>query len=255
MMTNKEIKKDIGKIYVIGLGPGDLSTMTYQAQEAIQDSHAIVGYYLYVEQIKALISEKEIYSNTMGQEKDRCEKAVELALCGKKVSMVCSGDAGLYGMAGLIFELIERDNVATKIEIQIIPGITAALSCSSVLGAPIVEDFCTVSLSDYMTPYEKIKLRIECAAKADFTIAIYNPRSSKRPYYLEEAIDTMLKYRASNTPVGIVRNAYRPDEHVIKTRLCEIPYDVVDMFCTIIVGNSNTKWLNGKMVTSRGYHL
>lgn len=244
-----------GKIYVIGLGPGNLSTMTYQAREAIADSEAIVGYHVYVDQITTLITDQEIYANTMGQEKERCEKAIEMALSGKKVAMVCSGDAGLYGMSGLIFELIERDLAESKVDIQIVPGVTAAISCSSILGAPIVEDFCTISLSDYMTPYEKICLRIESAAKADFTIALYNPRSSKRPHYLKEAVGSILNFRDPRTPVGIVRNAYREDEVVIKTILSEIPYEDVDMFCTIIIGNSKTRWINDTMVTSRGYEL
>lgn len=244
-----------GQIIAIGIGPGHLETMTCQAIEALKRCDTIVGYYVYVDQVKPLITHQEIYSNTMGQEKERCEKAIEIALTGKTVAMVCSGDAGLYGMSGLLYELLERDRLFEHVKIRVIPGVTAALSCASVLGAPIVEDFCTISLSDYMTPYEKILLRVECAAKADFTIALYNPRSSKRPGYLKEAVDLLLRERSATTPVGILRNAYREDETIIRTTLGAIPYDEVDMFCTVIIGNSNTRWVNAYMVTSRGYTL
>jgi precorrin-3B C17-methyltransferase len=254
-MEKNNASSQIGKICAIGIGPGHLETMTYQAREALENCDAVVGYFVYVDQVKPLITHQEIYSNTMGQEKERCEKALQIALTGKTVAMVCSGDAGLYGMSGLIYELLERDQLFECIEVQVIPGITAALSCASVLGAPIVEDFCTISLSDYMTPYEKIRMRLECAGKADFTIALYNPRSSKRPHYLKEAVELLLKYRDKKTPVGILRNAYREDETIIRTTLGELPYEEVDMFCTVVIGNSKTRWVNQFMITSRGYAL
>lgn len=250
---NSETK--IGQIIAIGIGPGHLESMTYQAKEALMRCDALVGYYVYVDQVKSLMTNQEIYANTMGQEKERCEKAIQIALTGKTVAMVCSGDAGLYGMSGLLYELLERDCLFDSLGIEVIPGVTAAISSASILGAPIVEDFCTISLSDYMTPYEKIKLRVEYATKADFTIALYNPRSSKRPEYLKEAVDIMLTYRTGTTPVGIIRNAYRQDQTIIRATLDTLPFESIDMFCTVIVGNSKTRWVKDYMVTSRGYSL
>ncbi|TCT13793.1 precorrin-3B C17-methyltransferase [Natranaerovirga pectinivora] len=244
-----------GKIYAIGLGPGDLQGMSLKAKETIIDCDGIVGYRVYVQQIKTLISEKDIYENGMGQEINRCEKAIEWAQEGKKVAMVCSGDSGVYGMAGLLYELLNKNNLLAKIPLEIIPGVTSAMACGSLLGAPIVEDFCTISLSDYMTPYETIEKRIEYAAKGDFTIAIYNPRSSKRPEYLRKAVDILLAIRSESTPVGIVRQAYREEQKIIRTTLGKIPFEEVDMFSTVIIGNSKTKWLGDYMVTSRGYAL
>lgn len=243
------------KIIAIGIGPGSLEGMTLRAKAALESCEVLVGYHVYVEQVRALMTNQVIFENGMGQEKDRCEKAIELAVEGKIVSMVCSGDSGLYGMAGLLYELLEREQLLNEVSIEVIPGVTSALSCASLLGAPIVEDFCTISLSDYMTAHDKIQKRIELATKADFTIALYNPRSSKRPAYLRQAIEIILKERSSQTPVGIVRNAYRENQILIRTTLGQVPYEEVDMFCTVLIGNSNSRWIGDYMVTSRGYEL
>ncbi|MCT4598947.1 MAG: precorrin-3B C(17)-methyltransferase [Vallitalea sp.] len=244
-----------GKIYVVGIGPGCIDSMTNNAYEAIKESEVIAGYKVYVEQISSLINNKKVIQKGMGKEIERCQMAIEEATKGKIVAMVCSGDAGLYGMSGLIFELVHNKNLENTVEIEVIPGVTAALSCASLLGAPIVEDFCTISLSDYMTPYNKILKRVEYATKADFTIALYNPRSSKRQNYLSEAIDIIRNERNSDTPVGIVRMAYREEQEIIRTNLGDINVEDVDMFCTIIIGNKQTKWLDNSMVTSRGYKI
>ncbi|MBC7959134.1 MAG: precorrin-3B C(17)-methyltransferase [Vallitaleaceae bacterium] len=243
------------KIMAIGIGPGNLEGMTLRARTALEACEVVVGYHVYVEQVRPLITDQIVFENGMGQEKDRCEKAIGLALEGKSVAMVCSGDSGLYGMAGLLYELLERDQLLQDVSLEVIPGVTSALSCSSLLGAPIVEDFCTISLSDYMTDQKKIHLRLELAAKADFTMAIYNPRSSKRPEYLKEAVEIILKERQPETPVGIIRNAYREDQTILRTTLGEVPYEEVDMFCTLLIGNSKTRWIGEYMVTSRGYSL
>jgi precorrin-3B C17-methyltransferase len=243
-----------GNIYIIGLGPGKLGNMTTKAIETIKSCEVIAGYKVYIEQIRELIHNKKIICNGMGKEILRCELAIEEASQGKMVGLVCSGDAGPYGMAGLVLELINKKNIQ-NVEIEIIPGITAAISCSSLLGAPIVEDFCTISLSDYMTPYNKILKRIELAAKGEFIIAIYNPRSSKRQDYLSEAINIIRKEREDDTPVGIVRMAYREEQSIIRTTISNVEIENVDMFCTIIVGNKQTKWINNYMVTSRGYKI
>jgi len=244
-----------GKIYVIGIGPGDLDNMTIRAQKALEGCQVLVGYSVYVDQVRELSQGKEIIKKAMGQEIDRGKIAIDKALTGKTVGVVCSGDAGLYGMAGLILELLKDHPQREEISCEIIAGITSALSCSSLLGAPIVEDFCTISLSDYMTPWERIIDRLEKACQADFTIAIYNPRSSARLDYLREALDIVGKFRSPNTPVGVVRNAYRDDQTVTNTILKDFDPESVDMFCTVIIGNSTTYLSHGLMITPRGYRI
>lgn len=244
-----------GQIFVIGIGPGQLENMTLKAMEAIKSCDVIAGYKVYVEQINDLLDDKKVISKGMGKEIDRCEMAIEEALKGRKVGIVCSGDGGLYGMAGLLIELVHTKGLENDIEIEVVSGVTAAVSCGALLGAPIVEDFCTISLSDYMTPYEKILKRVDMASKADFVIALYNPRSSKRPDYLDEAISIIRKERDDNTPVGIIRMAYRKEQEIIRTDISHIKTEEVDMFCTVIIGNKQTKWLNDHMVTSRGYNI
>lgn len=244
-----------GKIYVIGLGPGDAGNMTQRALQAIEECQVLVGYTVYIEQVRELSEGKEIVKKGMGQEIDRGKIAVEKGAEGYTVGVVCSGDGGVYGMAGLILELLKDHPQRENISCQVIPGITSALSCSSLLGAPIVEDFCTISLSDYMTPWEKIITRLEKACEGDFTIAIYNPRSLARPDYLGIALDVIKKYRTGDTPIGIVRNAYREDQSVQVTTLKEFDPESIDMFCTLIIGNSKTYIANGLMITSRGYKI
>ncbi len=245
----------MNKIYAVGIGPGRLEEMTLRAHKAIEASDTVVGYHVYVEQVGALLDGKQVLSTGMGGEKERCLQAIEAAGMGKTVSMVCSGDAGLYGMSGLLYELLDKMDLREEIELEIVPGITSALSCASLLGAPIVEDFCTISLSDYMTPQETIQKRLDAAAEAEFVIALYNPRSLKRPAYLQQAIEIISKHRPAHTPVGIVRNAYREDQQIHRTTLGQMPYDQVDMFCTVVIGNSRTRWIEESMVTARGYQL
>lgn len=243
------------KIYVIGIGPGSIEEISLRAKKTIELCDAIVGYTVYVRQIADLITDKLVFDNGMGGEKDRCQRTIDLALEGKNVAIVCSGDSGLYGMAGLIYELLEQREILDQVEVEVIPGISAAFSSSALLGAPIVEDFCTVSLSDYMTPYEKILKRIELASEADFTIALYNPRSLKRPDYLRKVLDLILKERKEDTPVGIVKNAGREGQEIVRTTLGKVPIEWVDMFSTVVIGNSKTRWIGDFMVTSRGYQL
>lgn len=244
-----------GKIYVIGLGPGDPGNMTMRAIQAIESCQVLVGYTVYIEQVAKLSEGKEIVKKGMGQEVERGKIAVEKAAAGNTVGVVCSGDGGVYGMAGLILELLKDHPDREKISWEVIPGITSALSCSSLLGAPIVEDFCTISLSDYMTPWERIITRLEKACEGDFTMAIYNPRSLARPEYLGLALDVIKKYRSGDTPVGIVRNAYREDQSVVLTTLKEFDPETIDMFCTLIIGNSKTYIAHGLMITPRGYKI
>lgn len=240
------------KIYVVGLGPGDISQISPKALEAIKKSDVIVGYDYYIGLISDIIKDKEIFSSGMKKEADRCTKAIEYALTGKTVSVVSSGDAGVYGMAGLIYELSEA---YTQIEIEVVPGITAALSAAAVLGAPVGHDFAIISLSDLLTDWEVIKKRILCASEADFVICIYNPSSKKRADYLKKACEYMLKYKSGDTPCGYVKNIGRVGEEYKICTLSQLKNESVDMFTTVIVGNSQTKIINSKMITPRGYKI
>lgn len=240
----------MSKIFIIGLGPGSYEQITERAINAINKSEVIIGYTYYIKIIKDMIKQKEVFSTPMKQEIDRCKKALEYALAGKTVAVVSSGDSGVYGMAGLIYEVCEN---YPQVEIEVIPGITACCSGAAVLGAPLVHDFAVISLSDLLTPWEKIEKRLILAAKADFVICIYNPSSKKRWDYLKKACSILMKYKNSGTICGYVRNIGRNgEEHNIVT-LDKLKDINVDMFTTVIIGNTQTKIINGKLVTPRGY--
>lgn len=236
-------------LYIVGIGPGSAEGMTIQAQNAIFRSGIIVGYTVYNDLLKPIFPDKQYVQTPMRQEVDRVRAALELAK-ENTVSLVCSGDCGVYGMAGLALELAgEYPNV----EIEIVAGVTAALSGGAVLGAPLTHDFAVISLSDLLTPWEKIEKRLSLAAEADFTIAIYNPSSKKRVDYLSRACDIILKTRSGDTVCGWVKNIGREGEESGVTTLSEIREMTVDMFTTVFIGNSETRNINGKMVTPRGY--
>lgn len=238
------------KLYVIGFGPGNKEGMTLEAERALQESDLIVGYTVYVELLKKMFPCKEFASTAMKQEKDRVIFVLEQAENGKNVSLVCSGDSSVYGMAGLALEL-SADYPNTDIEI--VAGVTAALSGGAVLGAPLTHDFAVISLSDLLTPWEKIEKRLVCAAMGDFTTAIYNPSSKKRADYLAKACDITLKYKYPETVCGYVRNIGRSGTESGVMTLAELRDFQADMFTTVFIGNSETKNINGKMVTPRGY--
>lgn len=239
------------KIFVVGIGPGDEKYLTPQAKEAILSSDVIVGYDVYVDLIKQFTIGKEIVTTPMKKEVDRCKLAVDYALLGKTVSMVCSGDAGVYGMAGIMHEVAYEYN--EKIEIIVVPGITAACSAAAVLGAPLIHDFSIISLSDLLTPWEKIEKRLLLASEADFVICLYNPQSKKRSDYLKKACDIMLVHKSPCTACGFVKNIGREGEKATLCRLDELGKQEVDMFTTVIIGNSQTKIIGNKLVTPRGY--
>jgi precorrin-3B C17-methyltransferase len=239
------------KVYAVGIGPGDIELLTPCARKAIENSDVIVGYSLYLEQIKDLISTKEIYSSGMTKEIDRCRIALARAVEGKTVSVISSGDSGIYGMAGLLFELKESD-VYAKVNIEVIPGITAASAAAAVLGAPLMSDYVSISLSDIMTPKEIILKRIQAVAESDLVCVLYNPKSKKRTELFSETIEIFTKYR-SNVYVGIVKNASRENEEVIITAIKNIPYEKIDMTTLVVIGNSSTVYKNGKLYTPRGY--
>lgn len=240
-------------IYVIGIGPGDKRLMTGEALQAIEDAEVIVGYVTYIKLIKELIKDKEVVKTGMRREIDRCQEAVDIALTGKKVAVVSSGDAGIYGMAGLVLELAEKSN--PDIEVKVIPGITASIGAAAVLGAPIMHDFCHISLSDLTTPWEVIEKRLTHAAMADFVVCFYNPRSKGRANHLANAFQKMMEYKSGDTVVGIVKDVGRKEERKIITTMRDIDYELVDMTTMVIVGNKETYVKNGKMITPRGYTL
>ncbi len=242
----------MSKIYVVGIGPGDLKHMTCEAREAIESSDAVVGYATYLKLIEPLLAGKEVVSSGMTKEVDRCRQAISLACEGKTVALVSSGDAGVYGMAGLVLELDPPD----EMEIGIVPGVSAVQAAAAVLGAPLMHDFAVISLSDLLTPWEAIEKRLAAAAATDFVIALYNPRSKGRSGHLERARDIILRSRPGRTPVGIVRNACRRGEERIIATLADMPLEKADMFSLVIVGNSAT-YLDrkGRMVTPRGYEV
>ncbi|EFS03500.1 precorrin-3B C(17)-methyltransferase [Listeria seeligeri] len=240
-------------IYVIGIGPGDKRLMTGEALQAIEKADVIVGYVTYIKLIKELIKDKEIVKTGMRREIDRCQEAVDIALTGKNVAVVSSGDAGIYGMAGLVLELAEKSD--PELEVKVVPGITASIGAAAVLGAPIMHDFCHISLSDLMTPWEVIEKRLLHAAMADFVVCFYNPRSKGRANHLANAFQKMMKFKSADTVVGIVKDVGRKEERKIITTMREIDYELVDMTTMVIVGNKETYVKNGKMITPRGYSL
>lgn len=240
----------MNKIYVVGIGPGAYDQMTGKAIKALNDSDVIIGYTVYVDLVKEYFSDKELMTTPMKKEVDRCVLAFEEAEKGKTVSMICSGDAGVYGMAGLMYE-VGKDYPNT--ELTIIPGVTAATGGAAVLGAPLIHDFCLISLSDLLTPWEKIEKRLLCASEADFVICLYNPSSKKRHDYLQKACDLMMKHKSPDTVCGIVGHIAREGECEKVMTLKELRDTDVDMFTTVFIGNSQTKEIGGKMVTPRGY--
>ena len=242
----------MGKIYVVGIGPGKRDMMTAQAKEALDRADVIVGYKTYIDLVRDDYSEKEFYENGMRGEIERCEKCVEYAREGRTVALICSGDAGVYGMASPLLEVAEKENFS---DVEIIPGVTAALGGAAILGAPLSHDFCIISLSDLLTPWEIIEKRLRAAAEGDFCIAIYNPSSKKRADYLYRACNILMEKLSKDTACGYVKNIGRDG---CKKKVCtleELSQENVDMFVTVFIGNSQTQISDGKLITPRGYKL
>ena len=240
----------MGKVIVVGIGPGSYEDMTIRADAALRACDAIVGYPVYVDLVRDRYPGKELHSTPMTREAERCQLALELARSGKTTAMVCSGDSGIYGMAALVFELRGE---STQPEIEAVPGLTAACSGGAVLGAPLTHDFAVVSLSDRLTPWQTIEKRLLAAAQADFSIAIYNPASHGRPEHLARACEILLRVLPENRLCGIVRNIGREGQSHRVLTLQELQTAPVDMFCTVFIGNSSTKELSGALLTPRGY--
>ncbi|SDJ81214.1 precorrin-3B C(17)-methyltransferase [Natronincola ferrireducens] len=243
----------MGKVFVIGIGPGGEDYMTPAAREGIMSSDVIIGYKTYIDLIRPILGDKRVIDSGMKREIERCSLAIDLAEEGHTVALVSSGDPGIYGMAGAVLEVKGEKN--SPIEIEVIPGVTAVSAAAAVLGAPLMHDFAVISLSDLLTDWDVIKKRLQLGAEGDFVIALYNPKSKGRVTQIEEARDIMLQHRKKETPVGIVRNAKRRGEEVIITTLGEMLNHSIDMLTMVIIGNSNSFIQDGKIITPRGYHL
>jgi len=248
---------DKGKLYVVGIGPGHHDHMTYRAKQVIEESEVIVGYDTYVSLVEDLISGKEVYRYPMTQEVDRANQAIQFAENGRVVSLVSSGDPGIYGMIGLIYEIL-ADKKWTRgagIYVECVPGVSSLNSCSALVGSPLMTDFAVVSMSDLLVPWEMIVKRVEAAALGDYVTVIYNPASKKRVHQLQDTRDIFLKYRNPETPVAIVKGAYRESQAVVLTTLKDIlnHSDMLGMITTVIVGNSSTYNYEGMMINPRGY--
>lgn len=237
-----------GKIYIVGIGPGKKGDMTFRAYEAMEKSDVIVGYKTYTDLVKGYYPDKEIVSSSMMKEVDRCTDVLKMAKDGKNVALISSGDAGVYGMAGIMLEIADDE-----IEVEVIPGVTATNAAAAITGAPVMHDYVTISLSNLLTDWELIKKRLELAAQGDFVVSIYNPKSRGRVTQIEKAQKIMLKYKPKMTPVAIVRNARRENEEYVVTTLEKMTKHEIDMLTIVIIGNSNTYVKNGKIITPRGY--
>ena len=241
------------KIYIIGTGPGSIEYMSQRAINAVKACNIVVGYKTYINLIQSLLDDKTVVSSGMRKEVDRCGEVIHLAKQGNVVGLISSGDAGVYGMAGILLEMLAQSG--DDIDVEVVPGITSALSSASLAGAPLMNDFAVISLSDLMTPWEVITHRIDKAAEGDFVISLYNPKSKERVEQIGIFREIVLRHRKPETPVAIVRDAMREEQQVIITTLGEMLTHHIDMTTTLIVGNSQTFVHNGRMITPRGYKI
>ena len=243
-----------GSLCVVGPGPGTAALLTGQAQAALQGSDVIIGYDGYFQWVADLVRHKECLALPLTQEVARAQLAVERALAGQAVSVISSGDAGIYGMASLVLEMLEHHQDKTVLpEVVVIPGVSAVNACAALLGAPIAHDFAVLSLSDLLTPWTVIEKRLAAAAEADFVMVLLNPKSARRQWQFAQACALLGQHRAPETPVGLVRNAYRPDQSVVLTTVSGLADADVDMLTTVIVGNSQTRCFQSRLITPRGY--
>jgi precorrin-3B C17-methyltransferase len=246
-----------GKLYIVGVGPGHHDHMTFRAKQVIEESNTIVGYETYVNLVEDLIAGKEVHRYAMTQEVERAHQCIDLAKSGKIVSLVSSGDPGIYGMAGLIYEVLAEEgwNRKNGLYVEIVPGVSSLNSCAALVGSPLMTDFAVVSMSDLLVPWEIIVKRVEAAAQGDYVIVIYNPSSKKRIHQLQDTRKILLKYRSPTTPVAIVKGAFRESQTIVLTDLenLENHADQLGMISTVIVGNSSTYMYQDLMINPRGY--
>ena len=239
----------MSKLYVVGIGPGGREHMTLRALEVIAQCEVVIGYTYYIELIQELVQDKKIIKTGMKGELERCRRAIEEVRQGYDTCIISTGDAGLYGMAGPILELAE------DVQVELIPGVTSAFAAAAEVGAPIMHDFCTISLSDLLTPWEVIAKRLDAAASADFAIALYNPKSMGRPEHIKRAVEIISKHKSSHTPVALVKNAGREGTEKKLVTLGTLDYDFIDMMTMVLIGNGNSYIKSGRMLTPRGYVL
>ncbi|MCM1552099.1 MAG: precorrin-3B C(17)-methyltransferase [Butyrivibrio sp.] len=239
-------------IYIVGIGPGSMEMMTGQAMRVLEESDVIIGYSVYLELLRECFGEREMLSTPMRQEVERCRMAYEKAMQGRRVAVVCSGDAGIYGLVSLMYELLPEYQ---GVRLSVIPGITAASSGAACLGAPIGNDFCVISLSDQLTPWEQIEKRLRAAVSADFCIVLYNPASRKRTEHLKRACDILLETAEGERPCGYVENIGRSGTEIVVCPLRELREAPVNMFTTVFIGNSQSVVIDGRLVTKRGYRI
>lgn len=244
-----------GKILLVGLGPGDAAHMSARAQQAIDEAHVIIGYSTYIKLLRDRLAGKEVIRKGMTEELDRCHEALAHAQQGKTVALVSSGDTGVYGMAGPTYEVLLQSGwtPGSGIEVEVIPGCTALNACAALVGAPLTHDFCSISLSDLLTPWPVIARRLEAAARTDFVVALYNPKSGRRTQQIVEAQRAFLRHRSPDTPVALVKSAYRPRQSIRLVTLNEMVDCDIGMLTTVLIGNSSTFVRAGLMVTPRGY--
>ncbi|MEK7291022.1 MAG: precorrin-3B C(17)-methyltransferase [Planctomycetota bacterium] len=238
---------------MVGIGPGATDEISQKALNVLKSAETIVGYKLYIDLIADIVKNKRIIASTMRKEIERVQLAIQEAQSGKTVCIISSGDPGVYGMAGLVLEMVSKENLSLPVEI--IPGIPAANAAAAVLGAPLMHDYAVISLSDLLTPWEIIEKRVECASEADFVIVLYNPKSSQRDWQIEKTANIILQHKSPSTPVGIVKDASREGESVVITTLDKMTSCPIDMTTIIIIGNSTTFIYHNYMVTKRGYQL
>ncbi len=248
----------MGSLLAVGLGPGDPCLLAPAALAAIAKAQAVVGYTRYVGLVDpALLEGKEVVATGMTAEVERCERAIELALSGRDTVVLSSGDSGIYAMAGLLWEMLDAGGLAERLPLTVIPGVPAFVAAAALLGAPLTHDFACISLSDLLTPMERIETRLECAARGDFVIVLYNPRSSRRKDNLAKALSIISGHRGPDTPLGVVRQAFRPGQEVVVTTLAQARPEEVDMLSILVVGNSETRLTLATdrkiMYTPRGY--
>ncbi len=245
-----------GKILLVGFGPGAAEQMTFRARAAIEEADVVIGYSTYIKLVRDLLDGKEVIRKGMTEEIDRCVEAYEAALRGKVVALISSGDVGVYGMAGPTYEVLLQQGWTpdSDITVEIVPGTTALNACASLVGAPLTHDFCSISLSDLLTPWPVIRKRIAAAGAADFVIALYNPKSGRRTEQIVEAQRLLLRHRAADTPVAIVKSAYRRRQHIQMTTLEHMAECEIGMLTTVIIGNSSSFVREGLLITPRGYH-
>ncbi len=244
-----------GKIYLVGFGPGAQEHMSFRARAAIAEADVVIGYSTYIKLVQDLLDGKEVIRKGMTEELDRCTEAYDRARQGRIVALISSGDIGVYGMAGPTYEVLFQSGwrPGNGIEVEVIPGTTALSACAALVGAPLTHDFCSISLSDLLTPWPVIARRLDAAARADFVIALYNPKSGRRTQQIVEAQRILLRHRAPDTPAAVVKSAYRKKQSIQMTRLAQMADCEIGMLTTVLVGNSQTFLRDGLMITPRGY--